>query len=119
MVPHPCPVRKAAICAVVSLVKHELQCLYGDGDSGSYSFVGTDDEDDDDNDDVEHDVKHDMIVDSRRRLEQHNIMSSTAGATARRKTRSNKQRTSRPADAGRTNTVDATVDMNGGGDRHK
>ena len=40
---------------------------------------------DDDNDDVEHDVKDDLIVDSRRRLEQHNIMSSTTGATAGRK----------------------------------
>ena len=54
--------------------------IYG----GSYSFDGTDDEDDDDNDDVEHDVKDVLIVDSRRRLEQHNIMSSTTGATARR-----------------------------------
>ena len=47
------------------------------------AFDGTDDEDDDDNDnDVEHDVKDDPIVDSRRRLEQHNIMSSITGATA-------------------------------------
>ena len=44
--------------------------------------VGTGDEDDDVNDDVEHDVKDDPIVDSRRRLEQHNIMSSITGATA-------------------------------------
>ena len=42
--------------------------MYGDGDGGSYSFGGTDDEVDDDNDDVEHDVKNDLIVDSRRRL---------------------------------------------------
>ena len=39
--------------------------------------------------DVEHDVKDDLIVNSRRRLEQHNIMSSTTGATARRKMKSN------------------------------
>ena len=51
--------------------------MYGDGDGGSYSFDGTDDEEDDDNDDVEHDVKDDRIGDPRRRLEQHNIMSST------------------------------------------
>ena len=38
---------------------------------------GTDDENDDNNDDVEHDVKDDLIVDSRRRLEQHKIMSSS------------------------------------------
>ena len=37
---------------------------------------GADDEDDDDNDEVEHDVKDDPIVDSRSRLEQHNIKSS-------------------------------------------
>ena len=37
------------------------------------------DEDDEDNDDVEPDVKDDLIVDSLRRLEQHNIMSSTTG----------------------------------------
>ena len=55
--------------------------MYGDGGGGSYSFDGTDDEDDDDNDDVEHDVKDDPIVDSRRRLEQHNSMSSITGAT--------------------------------------
>ena len=41
------------------------------------------------NDDVEHDVKDELIVDSRRRLEQHNIMSSTTGARTRRKTKSN------------------------------
>ena len=33
--------RKAAICAVVACIRHELQCLivrlYGDGDGGSYS----------------------------------------------------------------------------------
>ena len=62
--------------------------MYGDGDCGSYSFDGTDDEDDDDSDDVEHDVKDDLIVDSRGRLEQHNIMSGTIS--------------SRTADAGRT-----------------
>ena len=76
MVPHPCTARKAAICAATSLIKHEFQCLtrrVGDGDAGSFSFDGTDDEDDDDNDDVEHDVKDDPIVDSRRRLEHHNI----------------------------------------------
>ncbi|CAE7436634.1 unnamed protein product [Symbiodinium microadriaticum] len=49
-----------------------------------YSFDGTDVEDDGNNDDVEQDVKDDLIVDSRRRLEQHNIMSSSTGATARR-----------------------------------
>ena len=53
------------------------------------AFDGTEDEDDDDNDDVEHDVKDDPIVDSRPCLERHNIMSSTTGATARRKRRSN------------------------------
>ena len=53
------------------------------------TFHGTDDENDDDNDDVEHDVKDDLIVDSRRLLEQHNIMSNTTGATASRKIRSN------------------------------
>ena len=42
-------------------------------------FDGTADEDDEDNDDVEPDVKDDLIVDSLRRLEQHNIMSSTTG----------------------------------------
>ena len=61
--------------------------MYGDGDGGSYSF-GTNDEDDDDNDDVEHDVTDDPIVDSRRRLEQHKIMSSMTSATARRKIKS-------------------------------
>ena len=45
--------------------------MYGDGDVGSYSFDGTDDEDDDGNDDVDHDVKDDLIVDSRRCIEQH------------------------------------------------
>ena len=50
---------------------------------------GTDDEDDYDNDDVEHDAKNDLVVDSRRHMEQHNIMSSTTGATARRKIMSN------------------------------
>ena len=35
------------------------------------------------------DVKDDLIVDTRRRLEQHNIMSSTTGATARRKIKTN------------------------------
>ena len=38
--------------------------MYGDGEGGSCSFDGTDDEDDEDNDDVQHDVKHDPIVDS-------------------------------------------------------
>ena len=52
-------------------------------------FDGTDDEDDAGNHDVEHDAKDDLIVDSRRRPEQHNIMSSTTGATARRKVKSN------------------------------
>ena len=47
------------------------------------------DEDGDENDDVEHDVKDDLIVNSRRRLKQHNIMSRTTGATARRKIQSN------------------------------
>ena len=55
------------------------------------SFDGTADENDDDNDDVEHDVKDDPIVDSHRCLEQHNIMSSITGATARRKIKSNTQ----------------------------
>ena len=27
MVPHPCPVRKATICAVISCIRHELQRL--------------------------------------------------------------------------------------------
>ena len=45
----------------------------------------SDDQDDDDSDDVEHDVKDDLIFDSCRRLEQHNVMSSITGATARRK----------------------------------
>ena len=57
--------------------------------AASYSFDGADDEDDDNNDDVEHDVKNDLIVYSRRCLEQHNIMRGTTGATARRKIRSN------------------------------
>ena len=60
-----------------------------DGDGGSYSFDGTDDEDDDDTDDVEHDVKDDPIVDSRRRLEQQNSMSSITGATERRNIKRN------------------------------
>ena len=51
--------------------------MHGDGDGGSYSVDGTADEGDDDNDNVEHDVKDDLIVDSRRRLQLHNIMSST------------------------------------------
>ena len=58
---------------------------------GSFSVDGTDDtdaKDDDDNDDVEHDVTDDLIVDSHRLLEQHNIMSSTTGAVARRKIKS-------------------------------
>ena len=38
--------------------------MYGDGDGGSCSLDGTDDEDDDDNDDVQHDVKNDPIFDS-------------------------------------------------------
>ena len=62
--------------------------MNGDGDGGSYSFDGTDDEDDDD-DDVEHDVKDDLIVDSHRRVEKHNIMSSTTGATATKKIKRN------------------------------
>ena len=33
--------------------------------------------------------RDELIVDSLRRLEQHNIMSSTTGATARRKIKSN------------------------------
>ena len=69
---HPTPpVRRAAICAVVSRIRHELQFL-----SMSMAMVmvaatllmvllmkitTTL---------VEHDVKHDLIVDSRRRLEQ-------------------------------------------------
>ena len=52
---------------------------------GSYSFDGTEDENY-----VEHDVKDDPIVDSHRRLEQHTIMSSITGATARRKIKSNR-----------------------------
>ena len=52
------------------------------------TFDGTADEDDDGNDDVEHDVKDDLIAYPRLRLEQHNIMSSTTGATARTKIRS-------------------------------
>ena len=51
-----------------------MRVVYGDGDGGSCSFDGTDDEDDHDNDEVQHDVKDDPIVDSRRCLEQHNIM---------------------------------------------
>ena len=39
--------------------------MYGDGDGGSRSFDGTDDEDEDDNDDVQHEVKDDLIVDTR------------------------------------------------------
>ena len=66
---------------------------------------GADDEDDDDNDDVEHDVKADPIVDSRSRLEQHNIKSSNYVLL-----------TSRTADAGRTTIVDAIVDMSRGGE---
>ena len=45
--------------------------MYSDGDDGSCSFDGTDDEDGDGNDDVEHDAKDDLIVDSRRRHEQY------------------------------------------------
>ena len=95
MVPHPCPARKATICAVISCIRHELQCLIMRVCmamvmvAASYSFDGADDEDDDDNDDVEHDVKNDLIVYLRRCLEQHNIMRGTAGATARRKIRCN------------------------------
>ena len=63
----------------------ELWELYGDGDGGRYSFHGIYHEDDDDKDDVE----HGLLVDSCRRLEQHNIMISITGATARSKTRSN------------------------------
>ena len=48
---------------------------------------GTDDEDDYDNDDVEHDAKSDCRLASP--MEQHNSMSSTTGATARRKIMSN------------------------------
>ena len=59
------------------------------GGGGSCSFGGADDQDNDDSDDVEHDVKDDPIVDSRRCLEQHNVMSSITGATARRKIKSN------------------------------
>ena len=33
---------------------------YGDGDGGSYSFDGADDEDHDDSNDVEHDAKNDL-----------------------------------------------------------
>ena len=40
---------------------------------------------------LEHDVNDDLIVDSRRRLEQRNIMSSTPGAAARGKIRSDKE----------------------------
>ena len=71
--------------------KAQLRGLYGDGDGGSYPFDGTGDEDDDDDDDDDDDehVKDDLNVDSRRRLEQHNIMSSITGATARRKIKSN------------------------------
>ena len=54
-----------------------MRAVYGDGDGGSCSFDGTDDEDDHDNDEVQHDVKDDPIVDSRSRLEQHNIMMSS------------------------------------------
>ena len=87
----------------------------------SYSFLGIGDEDDDDNDDVEHDVKDAMIVDSRCRLEQHNIMSSTTGAHSKKEDKEQEIRTSKTADAGRTNIIiDAIVDMNGGGeDRNK
>ena len=56
--------------------------MYADGDGGRYSLDRTDDEDDDDNDDVK--AESEPIVDSRLRLEQHNIMSSITGATARR-----------------------------------
>ena len=63
--------------------------MYCDGDGGSYSIAGTDNEVEDGNDDVEHGVTDDLIVDSRRRLEQYDILSSTTGATARRKTKSN------------------------------
>ena len=53
-----------------------------------YPFDGTHNGDDDINDDAAHDVKDDPIVESHGRLEQHNIMSSITGATARRKIKS-------------------------------
>ena len=85
--------------------------MYGDDVAGSYSFDGTDDEDDDDNDDVEHDVKDDLIVDSRRRPEQHNIMSSTTVPQQEARQRV----TLKNFKNGRCG-VDAVRDMKGGGE---
>ena len=62
MVRNPGSVQKPAICAIVSRIRHELQCLIMRVD-------------------VQHDVKNDPIVDSRCNSEQHNIMSSIGGST--------------------------------------
>ena len=53
------------------------------------------------NDDVEHDIKDDLIVDSHRRLEQHNIMRQYHRCHSKEEDKEQHIRTSRTADAGR------------------